>query len=396
MHPHAVGQPRAQCSGMEAPLSPTATEEVEDDIVYEARVDRDVSRVVDKVRGALEARVQAVRDLARAAADRADADVDQVADDDGRVEAEVVASTCRKVRLALGKDVEEAWMQAVDDAADCTRDLVDSHLEAHATKTHRRLRWLKGRFVESLQTQRGASTARERALHTEAQGAQKQALTKQRELHRAAIAEVLDRIQQQKETSKAKYDAKERQCALAEGRLANATIAVENLSSELSLYTVKDDDNSDDVIARLFIAGEQCLRSTGVSRLHAFERGDLCKRGDETGIGMSSENFRKVKGELQRLKGTVRALEIHLDTAQTTLQKRDWALTDAKSCILKEKQRCDKLLDSKKGMEKEIRNYCKRIDSGKLTLEKCKRDVQDLKNHVQGLQNHIQGSQNHL
>ena len=61
---------------------------------------------------------------------------------------EAVASKCRKVRLQLGYDLEKAWRKAVNDSCDSTRELVDNALEAHATKTHRRLRWLKGRFLE--------------------------------------------------------------------------------------------------------------------------------------------------------------------------------------------------------------------------------------------------------
>ena len=172
-------------------------EELVEDIEYEARVDRDVSGVVDVVRDALEDHGKSILDVAGKCAEQADDDIEALADEDGCVDPEAVASKCRKVRLQLGYDLEKAWRKAVNDSCDSTRELVDNALEAHATKTHRRLRWLKGRFLESLTTQRGASKANERNLRTQYQGEQKQALIKQRELHRAAIAEVLDRIKKQ-------------------------------------------------------------------------------------------------------------------------------------------------------------------------------------------------------
>ena len=114
------------------------------------------------------------------------------------------------------------------------------------------------------------------------------------------------------------------------------------------------------------------LRSTGVDRLQAFEKGDLCTQGESTGVGLSPENFRKIKAELRRLKGTIRMLEISLTDTKQTLQKRDWMITDQKNSLVKEKQRCDKLLDRKQKNEREIRNLLKRVDSGNKLLEKEK------------------------
>jgi hypothetical protein len=354
------------------PPPPPDMEELVEDIEYEARVDRDVSGVVDVVRDALEDHGKTILDVAGACADKADDDVTALQDEDGCVDPEAVASKCRKVRLQLGYDLEKAWRKAVNDSCDSTRELVDNALEAHATKTHRRLRWLKGRFLESLTTQRGASKANERNLRTQYQGEQKQALIKQRELHRAAIAEVLDRIKAQERESKSRYDALERRCALAEGRLERSGIECENLKSELSLYKIEDDESDIDPIDRIFINGEMNLRSTGVERLQAFERGDLCTQGESTGVGLSPENFRKIKAELRRLKGTIKMLEISLKDTQQTLQKRDWMITDQKNSLVKEKQRCDKLLDRKQKNEREIRNLLKRIDATNKALEKEK------------------------
>ena len=271
--PEQPGDAKPQEGG---PPPPPDMEELVEDIEYEARVDRDVSGVVDVVRDALESHGTSILDVAGKCAEQADDDIEALADEDGCVDPEAVASKCRKVRLQLGYDLEKAWRKAVNDSCDSTRELVDNALEAHATKTHRRLRWLKGRFLESLTTQRGASKANERNLRTQYQGEQKQALIKQRELHRAAIAEVLDRIKKQEQASKERYDALERRCALAEGRLERSGIECENLKSELSLYKIEDDDTDIDPIERIFINGEMNLRSKGVERLQAFERGDLC------------------------------------------------------------------------------------------------------------------------
>jgi len=367
--PEQPGDAKPQEGG---PPPPPDMEELVEDIEYEARVDRDVSGVVDTVRDALEDHGKTILDVAGKCAEQADNDVEALTDEDGVLDPEAVASKCRKVRLQLGYDLEKAWRKAVNDSCDSTRELVDNALEAHATKTHRRLRWLKGRFLESLTTQRGASKANERNLRTQYQGEQKQALTKQRELHRAAIAEVLDRIKKQEQDSKSRYDALERRCALAEGRLERSNIECDNLKSELSLYKIEDDESDIDPIDRIFIDGEMNLRSTGVERLQAFEKGDLCTQGESTGVGLSPENFRKIKAELRRLKGTIKMLEISLTDTKQTLQKRDWMITDQKHSLVKEKQRCDKLLDRKQKNEREIRNLLKRVDSGNKLLEKEK------------------------
>ena len=87
---------------------------------------------------------------------------------------------------------------------------------------------------------------------------------------------------------------------------------------------------------------------------------------------MSPENFRKIKAELRRLKGTIKMLEISLNDTKSTLQKRDWMITDQKNSLVKEKQRCDKLLDRKQKNEREIRNLLKRIDATNKALEKEK------------------------
>ena len=87
---------------------------------------------------------------------------------------------------------------------------------------------------------------------------------------------------------------------------------------------------------------------------------------------MSPEDFRKIKAELRRLKGTIKMLEISLKDTQQTLQKRDWMITDQKHSLVKEKQRCDKLLDRKQKNEREIRNLLKRIDATNKALEKEK------------------------
>jgi hypothetical protein len=114
------------------------------------------------------------------------------------------------------------------------------------------------------------------------------------------------------------------------------------------------------------------LRSTGVERLQAFEKGDLCTQGSNTGVGLSPEDFRKIKAELRRLKGTIKMLEISLTDTRGTLQKRDWMITDQKNSLVKEKQRCDKLLDRKQKNEREIRNLLKRIDGVNKMMEKEK------------------------
>ena len=135
---------------------------------------------------------------------------------------------------------------------------------------------------------------------------------------------------------------------------------------------IEDDESDIDPIDRIFINGEMNLRSTGVERLQAFERGDLCSQGESTGVGLSPENFRKIKAELRRLKGTIKMLEISLNDTRNTLQKRDWMITDQKNSLVKEKQRCDKLLDRKQKNEREIRNLLKRIDGMNKALEKEK------------------------
>ena len=47
-------------------------------------------------------------------------------------------------------------------------------------------------------------------------------------------------------------------------------------------------------------------------------------------------------------------------------------ITDQKNSLVKEKQRCDKLLDRKQKNEREIRNLLKRIDATNKALEKEK------------------------
>ena len=47
-------------------------------------------------------------------------------------------------------------------------------------------------------------------------------------------------------------------------------------------------------------------------------------------------------------------------------------ITDQKNSLVKEKQRCDKLLDKKQKNEREIRNLLKRIDATNKALEKEK------------------------
>ena len=84
------------------PPPPPDMEELVEDIEYEARVDRDVSGVVDTVRDALEDHGKTILDVAGKCADKADDDIEALTDEDGTVDGEAVASKCRKVRLQLG------------------------------------------------------------------------------------------------------------------------------------------------------------------------------------------------------------------------------------------------------------------------------------------------------
>ena len=90
------------------PPPPPDMEELVEDIEYEARVDRDVSGVVDVVRDrsqGVEDHGKSILDVAGKCAEQADDDVEALTDEDGCVDPEAVASKCRKVRLQLGDDI---------------------------------------------------------------------------------------------------------------------------------------------------------------------------------------------------------------------------------------------------------------------------------------------------
>ena len=63
------------------------------------------------------------------------------------------------------------------------------------------------------------------------------------------------------------------------------------------------------------------LRSTGVERLQAFERGDLCTQGESTGVGFSPENFRKIKAELRSAQGDHKNVGNITERHATTLRR---------------------------------------------------------------------------
>ena len=97
---------RRQAAGGRPPPPPDMEELVED-IEYEARVDRDVSGVVDVVGRPFEDHGKSILGVAGKCAEQADDDIEALADEDGCVDPEAVASKCRKVRLQLGHDLEK-------------------------------------------------------------------------------------------------------------------------------------------------------------------------------------------------------------------------------------------------------------------------------------------------
>ena len=88
-----------------------------------------------------------------------------------------------------------------------------------------------------------------------------------------------------------------------------------------------------DPIDRIFINGEMNLRSYGSRALASLrERVISVRKARARESACSPENFRKIKAELRRLKGTIKMLEISLnDTTANTLQKKDWMITDQKN-----------------------------------------------------------------
>lgn len=346
------------------------TELMEEEILYESRTDRDVNKLTAEVRAVLDAQTAALKELAAEVGAAVEAAArDLLTSGVATVDGAALNDQCGP-EGELWLEFGDRWTATLEDALDVAKARYDGALEAHGTRTHQRLRWLKGRYLESLDTQRRAADAERASLGKKEVRRVKAETKRLTETHHKAIAELASTHAKGQTDAALSRSELERQLVLTEAQLERERTAAHNLRSELALFVNADGgagENEDDKVLALFRRVEATLSATGLERTEEHTAGNLYRRrpdpaerrarkraggsesddggsprdddassdgesvaSTETAVGLDPDAFRLLKSEILQLRVAKASLEKAVKDAERESSKANYNAVELK------------------------------------------------------------------